>query len=86
MNNLWTISLIEAGFVAIESSGFTCLADSSQNLERQLACNGFTSEEILEVFLQLSARGTATISVAPVPIHIRPQMNAKITAFSQLPH
>jgi hypothetical protein len=84
MNNLWTISIIETGLVVIENGCFTCIADSAQNLERQLECNGFSRAEILEVFLQLSAWRAAKVNVAPNPINIRQISDAKVASFSHL--
>jgi hypothetical protein len=83
MNSLWTISIIETGLVTLENGDFTSVADSAQNLERQLECYGFSRGEILEVFLQLSAWRTATINVVPNSIHLRQISDANATP---LPH
>jgi hypothetical protein len=85
MNTMWTISIIETGLVTIENGGFTCVAYSSENLERQLECHGFSRAEILEVFLQLSASRKAVINVEPVSINIRQMTEAKAGLFPPLP-
>ena len=85
METTWTISIIEAGLVAIENGGFTRIASNAQNQERQLEYGGFSRAEILEVFLQLSASRKAVITIAPIPINIRPTNTAQAAMFSQIP-